>query len=128
MLIKGRLQDIYGNPLPEAHILVGNNGTTANENGEFEISANENDVVKFSYLGMETHVTTASEIEPVTILQDTAIGLDPTIITNKPTVEKTPFWKTTAFKIGVGAFIIAIIYLAAKNRKSTETNYASVDL
>ncbi|OBQ52878.1 carboxypeptidase-like regulatory domain-containing protein [Tamlana sp. s12] len=129
MIVKGRLTDTIGNPLPNAHIVIGANGTVADDDGTFEVEADGNEIAAFSYLGMETARMKVSEIQPIIILQDTATALDAVLVVGKnPLATKTPFYKTTAFKIGISVFILAIIYLASKKNKATGLSYIPVEM
>ena len=54
--ITGRVSDTSGTPLPGVSIVVAgkNTGTTTDFDGNYTINARQNEVLQFSYLGMQT--------------------------------------------------------------------------
>jgi len=82
---KGVVKDsLTGNPIPYVSVWVENEniGTTAEENGEFRINANQNKNLIFSVLGYERKVVKAVEAS-VILMSPSSLELNEVFIANK---------------------------------------------
>lgn len=81
--VSGNVKDNDGSPLPGVNIQVkdSNNGTSTDFDGNYQISANQGDVLVFSFLGFHSQeVTVSSSTQDVTLEED-ANQLDEVVVT-----------------------------------------------
>ena len=138
MIISGKVLDIANEPLNLANITIVTGsqtnkfGTTANENGYFEL---ENDIIKsdsqfkISYIGFKPQIYNASELQGRTIkMEEDIVELDSVVISPKTKPKNKNLSKPSNIKqylqahkevyAGLGGVIgIALILISIKKLK-----------
>ncbi|NDV43845.1 SusC/RagA family TonB-linked outer membrane protein [Flagellimonas sediminis] len=82
--ITGTVSDVSGTPLPGVTIVVSgtNNGTTTDFDGNYTINASNGQVLRFSYLGMQTKdITVGFESTINVVLEEDSTQLDEVVVT-----------------------------------------------
>ena len=89
--ITGNVTDSNGLPMPGVTVLVvgTSNGTVTDFDGNFEINAEEEDVLEFSYLGMETTRRSVGEDQEINVvLAESASALDEVVLVGYGSLKK----------------------------------------
>lgn len=89
--IKGTIKNSEGNPVPTASVLVKgtSKGTTTDEKGDFQIDANEGDILVVSAVGFETmELTIGSDTNISLVLKQSEKKLDEVIVVGYATQRK----------------------------------------
>lgn len=92
--ITGSVLDASGMPLPGVTIIVEgtSKGVTSNFDGDYLISASAGDVLKFSYVGMQTvRVTVGADTEVNVTMEEDVESLDTVVITGYQNVQRELF-------------------------------------
>ncbi len=128
MIVQGKIIDELGNPLPGAHIVAsGNNGTTSDFNGFFQLEANELDTLKISFLGFSSKVYKALNM-PRTIQLDANNNQLPEVVIHSKR-SKEPFYKAVGFKIALATIFLGGLLLGnPKKEVSGLKGFAKVEL
>ena len=82
--ITGKVSDASGTPLPGVSIVIeGKNiGTTTDFDGNFSINARQNDVLQFSYIGMQTSTVRVGTDNTINVtMQEDATQLNEVVVT-----------------------------------------------
>ncbi len=82
--ITGSVSDTSGTPLPGVSIVIAgeNTGTTTDFDGNYSIVARQNDVLQFSYIGMQSrNVTVGTNAVINVVLQEDATQLNEVVVT-----------------------------------------------
>ncbi|MCB0374299.1 MAG: SusC/RagA family TonB-linked outer membrane protein [Sinomicrobium sp.] len=82
--VSGTVSDDSGNPLPGVTVIISgkNIGTTTDFDGKFTINAQKNDVLEFSYLGMQTQTVRVDSNTAVNVmLQEDTTQLSEVVVT-----------------------------------------------
>lgn len=82
--VTGTVTDASGMPLPAATVMVLNSqkGTTTDFDGNYSIAAKQNDVLRFTYIGMKSKdVTVGSSNTINVVLEEDASQLDEVVVT-----------------------------------------------
>lgn len=135
--IKSKLVDSFGNPIPLAHVVIDQyNGVVTDEYGNFSFEADSKSIATFSHIGMKTKSLGLYDIKDKVVLEnDTNMLNEVLVIADKKKVVEAqkkvekPFYKTAAFKVGAGLFLVSCgIYFATKKSSNSGLNYAQVEL
>lgn len=92
--IKGNITDSTGIPVSGVTIIIDgtNIGVVSDFDGNYSISANPGDVLKFSYLGMETQMITVEELTVINVVMvEDVESLDAVVITGYQNVKRELF-------------------------------------
>ncbi|KJD31840.1 membrane protein [Tamlana sedimentorum] len=92
--IIGSVLDASGMPLPGVTIIVEgtSKGVTSNFDGEYLISAKVGDVLKFSYVGMQTQLVTVADSSTINVtMKEDVESLDAVVITGYQNVQRELF-------------------------------------
>ncbi|WP_341839604.1 TonB-dependent receptor [Chitinophaga caseinilytica] len=74
LTVKGRVTDSTGTPLPGVTIAAGKGlGTTTNENGEYQISVDENGQLTFSYIGFLPQTVTVNGRSTIDVVLQSSV-------------------------------------------------------
>ncbi|HUN02890.1 MAG TPA: carboxypeptidase-like regulatory domain-containing protein, partial [Niabella sp.] len=81
-VIKGKIVDEQGNPIPYASITIANTttGVSSDENGEFSISAKINQMLVFSATGFQNKEVSASQNMRVTLARGSGVVEDEVVV------------------------------------------------
>jgi hypothetical protein len=117
---RGKVVDFNTNkPMSAANVYYYKNGkltgTITNQNGEYVIQANPNDVVIISFMGFETIKTLAAELENIEYMQTNIEELDTAYITNKKEGPKNN--RILFLGLGVLAIVIGSSFVNSDNSK-----------
>ena len=96
--VKGNVVDEFKEPIYGASIILKNTtkGTTTDENGNFEITASKNEVLKFSFLGFKTQEIIIKNASFITIqLQPESQELKEIVVVSSVSKVKSGLEKTT---------------------------------
>lgn len=83
-VLKGKVSDNAGNPIPGVNILdrVANSGTTTNIDGEYSISVTDQSVLVFSFIGFASQtITVGNQSELAVVLLEDAKSLSEFVVT-----------------------------------------------
>lgn len=126
MIVTGKVVDSTGTLIPNVHVTIRNKGTVTDFNGAYSIEARSNDTLKFSHVGLETRLFQANQVPSKVILPDDRFSLDEVLLKVKP---KLPFYKNTAFKVGLAALFLGAILLGKPKKETSGLNgFAKVEL
>ncbi|MCB4809660.1 SusC/RagA family TonB-linked outer membrane protein [Tamlana sp. 62-3] len=92
--IIGSVLDASGLPLPGVTIIVEgtSKGVTSNFDGEYLISAKVGDVLKFSYVGMQTQLVTVADSSTINVtMKEDVESLDAVVVTGYQNVQRELF-------------------------------------
>ncbi|MFV0540817.1 MAG: SusC/RagA family TonB-linked outer membrane protein [Aestuariibaculum sp.] len=100
--VSGVVSDNLGVPLPGVNIQVKNTskGTSTNFDGEYQIAANQGDILVFSFLGFETKETSVDGASLNVTLKESSDNLDEVVITafGIPQKERSLGYSVTSIK------------------------------
>ncbi|MEN3325114.1 SusC/RagA family TonB-linked outer membrane protein [Mariniflexile soesokkakense] len=92
--ITGKIVDSYNMPLPGVTILIEgtNRGVTSNFDGEYSILASTGNILKFSFVGMQTKMITVGENNVINIVMiEDVESLDAVVVTGYQNVRRELF-------------------------------------
>lgn len=118
MIVKGQVKDSAGTLIPNVHVIAGSKGSITNFMGEYSIEVNPSDPIKFTHLGMKTQLYKANQVPGIVRMSDDGYNLSEVVLQSK----KTPFYKTTGFKIGLAVLFLGGLLFKNPKKYTTGLN------